>query len=205
MQYQTNTFYTARLVIKYLEGNLSEAEEQQLEKWLKADPQNALFFEKLQTDEYLKNELTLMHSFDEKKAYEKFHEIQVKKSPVIPLRRNRIKRMIAAAAVIVIIAASASVLFLIFPKPKPGNLVQAKEIHDFQAEKIMPGGNIATLTLSDGSVISLNDTENGVVTQEGNVDIVKLKDGQISMGRLNIPARNYFIMSWLLPRVGITI
>ena len=183
MQHQTDIFNTAKLLIKNLEGNLSETEKQRLEDWLQADPQNDLLFEKLQTDEYLRKELKLLHSFDEQKAFEKFHETFIKKTPVVPLRRNPMRRMIGAAAAVVIIAISVTIFFLNSPKQQDENIVQIKESHGSPSEKIMPGGNIATLTLSDGSVISLNHTENGVVTKEGNVDIVKLKDGQISYGK----------------------
>lgn len=183
MQNHTNTFKIAKLLIKYLEGNLSEAEKQHMGNWLKADSKNERLFQKLQTDEYLKKELKLLHSFDEQKAFNKIHEKINKISPVVPLKRNRIKRMIGAAAAVIIIVASASIFFLNSPKQQSGNMVQVEGEPALPDEKIMPGGNKATLTLSDGSVISLNDTENGVVTQEGNVDIVKLKDGQIAYGK----------------------
>lgn len=74
MQDHTNTFNTARLLINFLEGNLTKGERQLLEDWLKTDPQNELLFEKLQTDEYLKAELKLLNSFDEQQAFEKIRE-----------------------------------------------------------------------------------------------------------------------------------
>lgn len=183
MQHQTNTFKIAQLLIKYLEGNLSEAEKKLLDSWLKADAQNERLFQKLQTDEFLKEELKILHSVDEEKAFDKIQESINKRTPVVPLKRNHIKRMIGVAAAVVIIVASASIFYLNSQKQQSRNIVKVKESTDIPVEKIMPGGNIATLTLSDGSVISLHDTENGVVTQEGNVDIVKLKDGQITYGK----------------------
>lgn len=183
MQIQTNTFNHAKLIIKYLEGNLSEVEKQLLKNWLKADPQNELLFDKLRSNEYLRREIKLMHSFDEQKAFERIREITISKSPVVPIRRNRIRRMAGVAAAIVIIAASAILLYINFPKQHGVDIVQSNQSPEQPDEKIMPGGNIATLTLSDGSVIFLNNSENGVLTQQGNVDIVKLKDGQLTYGK----------------------
>ena len=45
---------------------------------------------------------------------------------------------------------------------------------------IQPGGNKAILTLSDGSEIILDSAKNGKLTLQGNTEIVKLKNGQIS-------------------------
>ena len=43
-----------------------------------------------------------------------------------------------------------------------------------------PGGNIAVLTLSDGSVIALDSARNGIVAKQGNVRISKLSNGQLA-------------------------
>ena len=53
------------------------------------------------------------------------------------------------------------------------NLVQEK------AEKIVPGGNKAVLTLADGSKVILNDVNNGHLASQDNVEIQKTDDGQI--------------------------
>ena len=47
-------------------------------------------------------------------------------------------------------------------------------------EDIAPGGNKATLTLSDGSTIILDTAENGTLTHQGNARVVKLKNGKIA-------------------------
>ena len=45
---------------------------------------------------------------------------------------------------------------------------------------VLPGGNKAILTLSDGYVISLDDAKNGQLAQQGNVQIAKLGNGQVA-------------------------
>jgi ferric-dicitrate binding protein FerR (iron transport regulator) len=185
MQHQINSFNTSKLINSFLEGTLTEDENQELQNWLDADPQNELLFQNLKTDEYLKSELKLLHSFDEEKAFEKIRETITNQSQslVIPLKKNHVRRMIwSAAAAIVFIAIPLSIIFLNTPKNLGKDIVQSNAIPEIPQERIAAGGNKAILTLSDGSVISLNDLENGVLTQEGNVDIVKLKDGQIAYG-----------------------
>jgi transmembrane sensor len=49
------------------------------------------------------------------------------------------------------------------------------------AEKpILPGGNKAVLTLSDGSTIALDSAVNGAIAQQGSTQIVKLKNGELA-------------------------
>jgi transmembrane sensor len=45
---------------------------------------------------------------------------------------------------------------------------------------IAPGGNIATLTLSDGSTIALDTAADGSLVLQGNTDVVKLQKGQLA-------------------------
>jgi transmembrane sensor len=46
--------------------------------------------------------------------------------------------------------------------------------------EVAPGGNRATLTLADGSVITLDSAGNGLLTQQGNVKIIKQRNGELS-------------------------
>ncbi len=203
MQHHTDTFYIAKILINHLEGNLSEVEKQHLAEWLEADPQNERLLRELKTDEYLRKELKLLHSFDEQKAFEKIRETLSKRVPLVSLKNNRIRRMVGvAAAAIVLLAVSATIFYLYSPKQEDRTIVQVEKSPDLLDEKILPGGNIATLTLSDGSVISLNDTENGVLTQEGNVDIVKLKDGQIVYGKAENTSKEILYNIVSTPRGG---
>lgn len=48
------------------------------------------------------------------------------------------------------------------------------------AQDRAPGGNIAVLTLSDGSSITLDSARNGVLAQQGSTKISKLSNGQLA-------------------------
>ncbi|WP_431215318.1 hypothetical protein ACQ86N_11785 [Puia sp. P3] len=49
----------------------------------------------------------------------------------------------------------------------------------------VPGGNVALLTLSDGSTITLDSANNGVLAQQGNSSVTKLKSGQLAYKTLD--------------------
>jgi transmembrane sensor len=81
----------------------------------------------------------------------------------------------AAAAVLLI------GLFAVFfyPQPQQQADLVAKQAKAATAAVIKPGTTKATLTLSDGAVINLDDVQNGVISQQGNVTVGKTADGKL--------------------------
>lgn len=61
--------------------------------------------------------------------------------------------------------------------PKPPDLANKQTRYK---NEVAPGGNKATLTLADGSVITLDSAGNGLLTQQGDVKIVKQSNGELS-------------------------
>ncbi|SKA33278.1 FecR protein [Chitinophaga eiseniae] len=61
-----------------------------------------------------------------------------------------------------------------------------------EQEEVLPGENKARLTLADGSVITLSDTQNGVIATEGGVRIEKDAEGNI---RYNVGKKQEVIPS----------
>lgn len=47
-------------------------------------------------------------------------------------------------------------------------------------EDVAPGGNYATLTLGDGSTMVLDSVSNGLIASQGNTQIIKLKNGELT-------------------------
>ena len=79
-------------------------------------------------------------------------------------------------------AAAAAVLFFIgfviksnVEKKLSNALVNSKT----SIKTIQPGGNKATLTLSDGTKISLTDASNGIIAKQENINITKTKNGEV--------------------------
>ncbi|HEX9513634.1 MAG TPA: hypothetical protein VF939_24250 [Puia sp.] len=50
---------------------------------------------------------------------------------------------------------------------------------------VKPGGDKATLTLSDGSAVVLDSTGSGTIAQQGNTKIVKVDNGRLAYNALN--------------------
>ncbi len=95
-------------------------------------------------------------------------------------RRSRmlyLRRWMAAAAVL---------LFLVFGlwfvvgrggAEKPSVALAPK------VEDIAPGGNKAVLTLADGTKVILDSANNGAITKQGNVTVIKLDDGRLAYNK----------------------
>lgn len=84
-------------------------------------------------------------------------------------------RIVAAASIILFIVG-----YLFLTPGKKGT--QGLEVIAVTSEldSILPGGNKAILTLSDGSQIVLDSTDNGNISRQGNVTVIKLADGELS-------------------------
>lgn len=91
-------------------------------------------------------------------------------------RSLHLKRYAVAAAFLLV--AGAGVLLFFKNRPLPSNLSIAAESP--ATNHIKPGGNKATLTLDDGTVIVLDSAANGQLTQQGEIRVIKVADGQLS-------------------------
>lgn len=65
-----------------------------------------------------------------------------------------------------------------------------------------PGGNVATLTLSDGSTIALDSVRNGTLAQQGNTSIAKLGNGQLAYNMLHEKPGTVLFNTLTTPRGG---
>ncbi|BAV06899.1 FecR family protein [Filimonas lacunae] len=82
-----------------------------------------------------------------------------------------------AAAAILALSAAATVYYGLQRDKAPTPL--ARHGAD-SSQPIQPGSNKALLTLADGSVIALNDAQNGTLARQGNTQVVKLANGQLA-------------------------
>jgi len=169
--------YLAALLLKQLRHEITEAELQYLENWKASHPSHALVSEQVNDSEQLLNDLLAMKQVDMEGRWQ---QISAQINPVkrlVPLYLYRRWYSYAAAALVLIIAAAISWPYLA-PKKSPKPVIENKEYTsaDFN---IPPGGSRAMLTLSNGSVINLENAANGAVAKEGNENVVKLKDGEL--------------------------
>lgn len=96
------------------------------------------------------------------------------KGKVMPLDR---KRWYAAAAILICLVSGAYFLFV--NKPLSG-IAKEQTREPGIKNDIPPGGNKATLTLANGSVIVLDSAQNGALAMQGQVNIVKTASGRLA-------------------------
>jgi hypothetical protein len=81
---------------------------------------------------------------------------------------------------------AASLIFVLFfvgyywrSETENTTITTAKKKGIEKVKDLLPGGNKAILTLGDGTVITLDDTNEGVLANQGNISVKKTKDGQL--------------------------
>lgn len=102
------------------------------------------------------------------------------KLKLIPFYKKNWFRLSAAAVILFLLGGS---FIYLFQQKNEAMLVQ-KENPGLQDTKISPGTNNAYLTLDDGTVIMLDSMANGLLAQQGNINVKKI-DGEIFYDRTN--------------------
>ena len=96
----------------------------------------------------------------------------------VPVVLNFPFRRIAAAAIIILLVGAGT--YFLFTRNVPKDIVKTNvKAHPLQND-VAAGGNNAVLTLSNGKTIILNNAANGNLAREGNTNILKLADNQLS-------------------------
>ncbi len=91
-------------------------------------------------------------------------------------QRSLFSRIYKWTAAAVILIAAGAILLLYSTQQKPAATLTAKRQSQ---SKLKAGGNKAYLKLSDGSVVALNNLDNGLVAQQGETSITKTADGKL--------------------------
>lgn len=171
------TDYLAALLLKQLRQEITDEELQYLERWKAAHPSNAQVYDRVNDSDHLLADLTAMKQVDMDGRWQKIiAEISPTKRTVPFYSRWY---TYAAAAVVLIVAGAITWQYWQPKKvPAPVTDTYVPAIADVQ-----PGGNKATLTLSNGKAIDVANAASGQLAQEGNVNVVKLKDGGIKYER----------------------
>lgn len=95
----------------------------------------------------------------------------------LPLRRIFPARRMVAAVLLLLAGAAGYLIWT--NKGQPATAQQAGPDSRFKND-IAPGGNKATLTLSNGQMILLDSSSNGTLARQGNASVVKLNSGQLA-------------------------
>jgi ferric-dicitrate binding protein FerR (iron transport regulator) len=165
------------LIDKYITGTLSDDEAAQFLS-LMDRPQYRVVLEEVLRNAMVADEYTglLDPAYTEGLIQQLQAKMKVEKQEAVVRRIPFLKApWLRYAAVLLLIAGVAAYLYRI-------NLSQKEIAHQASTEKpdILPGGNKALLTLSDGKTIVLDSAANGSLANQGNAQISKLSDGKIA-------------------------
>ena len=155
--------YIAHLLLKQVSGELTPAEELVLQEWRTLSVDNAQLYDELIQPAALQSRL---REFEEATAQAALVQAPVVKTGKV-LHRHWWRY---AAAFLILLGSSA--LFLTRTR-KTDTITVGKPV------EIANTGHKATLTLADGTVISLDSSSGGAIAQQGNSSIVKMPDGTI--------------------------
>lgn len=103
---------------------------------------------------------------------------QEENEKVIPMPTHRSRRWWVAASVVVLLGLSA--YFLISKFSSDDKLIAVSTTKEKVQTDIAPGGNKAILTLADGTRIILDSANNGAISTQGNITVIKLGDSELS-------------------------
>lgn len=150
---------------KYVDGSLTEAEMVQLQQLLREEgTMEALIDRQFQEGKE-------MDGMDPRVGEDMFERISGRMGSEGSSSHRFLFRWLAAACFIGAIGAAGLLWHERSHTPATNTLAARRDIS--------PGGNRASLTLADGSVIDLDTTRSGLLVRQGNTDIRKQADGQI--------------------------
>ncbi|MBO9204112.1 MULTISPECIES: FecR family protein [Niastella] len=159
-----------RLIQKFLAGKTSPEEEQFIEAYYESFD-TASEQSPLQSDD----EKELLAQEMKTAIWQQIEERE-RSHPVIPINKHSWRRIAVAASIVVL--ASIPVYYFIIHKPAPQVIAKVQQ-QTSVVQDALPGGNKATLTLADGTVIDLDKAANGTIANEGETKVKKRSDGQL--------------------------
>lgn len=158
----------AYLIAGYIRNTLNIAEHKELDDWVNESDRNMKLFEDLTDERNIEYNLQMM---DKAQSEQTFRQLQQSGRFEKPKgRKSRLVWMSAAAAVIISLT-----LFVVWRTANPSSS-QNSQPPIVKNDVLQPGGNKATLTLPDGSVIDLAVAKNGALPNAEAFNILKQDD-----------------------------
>jgi len=180
------------LLRQYLEDSLTKEEQDELDHLLLQEPH---FGEMRTALEPLIARQPGLADYQQEDWEYLFKKIQTRASA--PARVHRMTRWMAAAALL-LLAGSSWLLYSRHIGVK--SVATTSPVHPSAAQDVVPGSNKATLTLADNSTINLDEAKNGVLGRQGNTQLVKNKDGQLTYHATSASPITYNLLT--TPRGG---
>lgn len=168
----------AYLIAGYIRKTLTVAEHDELDAWVEASDENMKLFEDLTDEAHIDANLAWMDQIQTEKALAETTAKLTFQSPRNKTATQKTRRWwpyMAAASLVVAVAA----YFLLLPDDHSGKPPTYPSLGTSSFEPL-PGGNKATLTLSDGTHIDLTQVHNGLIQGEQGAAIQKTGDSALA-------------------------
>lgn len=158
------------LLASYYEGSITEADAHELSFYLKDNRYDATISQIL-TDLSANVMPVEVDVAIMQRVISNVKEVSGNKTRVLPF-----VRMAAAAAILVMLSVGGYFLLT-------GTSSKREPLAKRYKNDVLPGGNKAMLTLSNGSTISLGDAQQGILAKQGGAMVVKSADGQLAYNK----------------------
>ncbi len=162
----------AYLISGFIQNKLTKDEHDELDSWVEASDENMLLFEELTDEKNIEANMAWMDKVRTEQMLQKTKEKIHFNPEQKPAATNRWIYSVAAS-VILLIAAFGIHRITTNEKSKSPSIAKVVEAD------VQPGGNKATLTLSDGSIIDLSNVKKGLLKNDNGAAINKSTDGEI--------------------------
>ncbi|HCL04873.1 MAG TPA: iron dicitrate transport regulator FecR [Chitinophagaceae bacterium] len=160
------------LISKYEQGLLSEAAKKELDNWYHSfDDQHTVVSDVPQGSE---------EDLSERIAFRLKESLALEDDYSLPVAGKASRKWYKpAVAALIFILLSGTIYYFIQPENTTAQqpLVLSAPV---PAGDVAPGGNKAMLTLDDGSVIVLDSANNGILGEQGDVEVKKLDNGLVA-------------------------
>ncbi len=163
--------YFAALLLKQLRQEITEEELQHLEAWKASHPSFAGVAESVNDGDQLLADLLAMKQVDMEGWWQKISDQAATIKKPVPIYRRWYTY--AAAAAVLLTAGAITWKYMSAEKPE----LPLTEQYQPASFNMAPGDNKATLTLSNGRVLQVEDAANGTLAQDANMNVVKVEDG----------------------------
>ncbi|MEO5682461.1 MAG: FecR domain-containing protein [Chitinophagaceae bacterium] len=192
---------------RFAAGTNTEAEHQQFADWLKTAPLQEVAAALDQYNLILHDNISVTQRIDPSVALQieaALDQYELgRPAEQVKVRRLPWRRFAGVAAAVLFLLVATTAIWIVTMKTPAGNLTLSgsKTILP-QQNDLLPGGNKATLTLSNGSVISLDDAQTGKIALQGNTVINKSANGQLVYKALGSKHAEIVFNTLTTPRGG---
>ncbi|MBL7737031.1 MAG: FecR domain-containing protein, partial [Chitinophagaceae bacterium] len=171
-----NNDYFKELLLRYARGNISDQEKEALFASLNEQANEDLWKDRIRELSFTGKAGDELHTVDWEPVIRSILSSAPAEAPVAGRRIRLLKqwRNIAAAATITLLAGAAYYIYSGAPEKPVAQTAAAEPVKD-----IAPGKDGAILTLSDGSAIVLDNLESGLVSTQGNAQLI-ISNGQLA-------------------------